>query len=155
MTDAASRSELAYWIRTQRDAQREMRDAKAAALHWLERARLAKRAGNDALVQAAAEQMREAKTRYAAAELRAQEADVQIASSRQSVRSMPENHAVFAEQLLSEFELMGIDVEGDALEQALQQESVRQTVQEMKQRAGIGQPVDALSLLRQRLNAEE
>lgn len=152
MVDSSGHAELAYWIREKKTATLAMTEAKANAVKWLERAKLAKSAGKDELVEAAGEQLRAAREAYNNAERRAQEAEVQIESSRAASRTMSEEHAIFAENLLLEFEWMGIDVEGGALEQAIQQEELQQTIETLKQNAGIQDDVDPLALLKQRMN---
>lgn len=151
MTKRASYPELAHWLREQQRAERDIEAATQDAAKWLERARLAKRAGNQALVEAATAQMTDVRARHQKAKDRLYEAQMNLVRLRAAATTIDGKETQFAEELLLSFELMGIDVEDAQFEEELQKEAVKQRIQAMKRDAGIEQNVDPLDLLKARL----
>lgn len=155
MTKRASYPELAHWLREQQSAERDIAAATQEAAKWLERARLAKRADNQTLVKAATEQMTNVRARHQKAKDRLYEAQMNLGRLRAAPKTIDGKQTQFAEELLLSFELMGIDVEEAQFEEELQKEAVKQRIQEMKSEAGIDEDVDALALLKTRLQYSE
>lgn len=155
MTRKSSYPELAHWLREQQDAQRSIDEATEEAARWLERARLAQRAGNQALVDAAKEKMTEIRSAHARANTRLQEAKNALATLRAEPQKIDDKEAQFAQELLLSFELMGIDPDETALEDALAHEAVKQRIQEIKRDADLDDDVDPLELLKARMRAPD
>lgn len=152
MTKKSAHPELAHWLREQQNAQREIDQATEDAARWLERARLAQRAGNQELVDAAKAKMTEVRATHQQAKTRLQNAENALAQLRAEPQSLDDKEARFAQELLLSFELMGIDPDATALEDALANEEIQQRIQDMKRDANIEEPVDALALLKARMN---
>ena len=155
MPNKSTHLTLTQWLKERNAAQRALDQATADAALWLDRAKLAQRANKSDLLERAREQMNVVRHAHTQAQQRLDEAEQQLAKIRAKPQSIGEKEAQFAQELLLSFELMGISTDDIALEEALAEEAVQQRIQTMRKDANLPETVDALALLKKRLQAEE
>lgn len=155
MPNKSTHPTLTHWLKERNAAQRALDQATADAALWLDRAKLAQRANKSDLLERARDQMNVVRHAHAQAQQRLDEAEQQLAKIRAEPQSIGEKEAQFTQELLLSFELMGISTDDIALEEVLAEEAVQQRIQTMRKDANLPETVDALALLKKRLQAEE
>ena len=154
MAKQQQRAELAHWLHEARLAEREMAAARDEAQKWLARAKLAHQAGNQELVEEAANRARQERTRYETAKARLEETQREQSRLKSYAPAIGGREARYADELLELFKGMGIDPTASELDQLVEEESLKAKMVALQKAAGIEPQPDPLALLRARMAAQ-
>ena len=146
-------SELAHWLREAKTASEEMEAAKEAAEKWLQRARLAKDAAREDLLDEAAEQAMEAKRRFERARQRHEDAQLLRRRLLEERPEVGQKEQRYAQALLDMFEELGFDPQSHELDELVKQNELQERIAAIREAQGLEEPIDPLELLRARMNA--
>lgn len=145
-------AEMAHWLVEAQQAERAMAQAKDDGARWLQRARLARDAGRDELVDEAATRARAAHESYTRAKARYEEAQLNRRSVLAQRPDIGARERAFADALLEVFRELGVDPAAGELDTLVAEHDLQARLDTMRTDAGFEEDVDALALLRARMN---
>lgn len=145
-------AELAHWLAEAQQAERTMAQAKDDGARWLQRARLARDAGRDELVEEAATRARAAHASYIEAKTRYDEAQLNRRSVLAQRPEIGARERAFADALLEVFRELGVDPTADELDNLVAEHDLQARLDTMRTDAGFEEDIDPLALLRARMN---